>query len=394
VKKVALRGGGIVLAGGLAALAALASCSAVTTSDAARAFDGGVNDGGATGDANSPFGDAGATPFVEANAIVLVHAAGFPAFRVCFAGAPNDLPQPSVDVMPESNVVGVDVGTAVRLPPRHEKLGQAFVFPESVLRPLYPAYGGSGPTCDQVLNAQGTKPYAIDVGSVDRDLSRGVHALVLGGCQRKSIDANATTDRCGADWTAASGNLKLTTLTLTAYSRLGDARLPVQIVQLSPALQRRAQGRALGIAFGALGGGAAPAPFVEGAVPFGEAVPNPPAALDYSTTDVAAFATSGVFVTLGAALDDAGVPVDAGAGAAREIVIRQSLADIQKRSSPRSLPADWFSVASSYVVLSVGDTNPLLPDGGKDDDPRRALHLLAIPLATPDAGAATDDAGR
>ena len=47
-------------------------------------------------------------------------------------------------------------------------------------------------------------------------------------------------------------------------------------------------------------------------------------------------------------------------------------------------------------MLSVGDTDPRLGDGGHDDDPRRALHLLAVPLATPDAGATPSpgDAGQ
>jgi hypothetical protein len=100
-----------------------------------------------------------------------------------------------------------------------------------------------------------------------------------------------------------------------------------------------------------------------------------------------------VFVTLGAPIigdggSEAGTTSDAGADAGpREVLVRQSLADIQKLSSPRSLPADWFSVTSSYVLLSVGDPDPRLGDGGPDSDPRHALHLLAIPLATPDAGA-------
>lgn len=372
-----------------AALAALAACASIATSDSQPSSfaDGGARDAGSIADGGA-FADAAAsTPgaFVEANALVLVHAASFPAFRMCFEGAPNDLPQPSVDLMPDSNVVGVDVGTAVRLAARPETLGHAFVFPESVLRPLYPTFGGPGPSCAQLLKNSQIDQSAVDVGAVTADVSSGVHALVLAGCRAASIDPVASKARCGADWDAATGNLALRTLTLMAYARAGDTRLPVQLVQLSPALEGVAQGRALGLAFGVLEAGA-PAPFVEGAVPFGEAVPNPPAILDYAATDLASYATSGMFVTLGGALDDAGMPTGGDAGA-REVVIAQSLADIQKRSSPRSLPPDWFSAASSYVVLSVGDTDPRLSDGGRDDDPRRPLHLLAVPLATPDAGA-------
>jgi hypothetical protein len=400
VRKLALWGVGLGLASGIGAVLALAACSSTTTvADNTPNFeDSGPHEGGTTADGGS-FSDAGvATPsrLIEANALVLVHAAAFPAFRVCFEGATGDQPQPSVDLMPDSNVVGVDVGTAVRLAARPEKLGHAFVFPESVLRPLYPQSGGGGPSCEQLLNGA-IKQFAIDVGAVTADVSSGVHALVLTGCRAASVDPVASKDRCGADWAPATGNLALATLTLMAYARAGDTRLPVQLVQLSPALDRLASGRALGLAFGVLDGGAAgaaPSPLVEGAVPFGEAVPNPPAILDYAASDVASYATSGVFVTLGGALDDAGMPIGGDAGA-REILIAQSLADIQKRSSSRSLPSDWFSAASSYVVLSVGDTDPRLGDGGRDDDPRRALHLLAVPLATPDAGTSTGttDAG-
>lgn len=384
----------------LLALAALAACSSITTTaDSTPPIlqDGGSFEAGTPQDGGR-LADAGALSpgggFVEANALVLVHAAAFPAFRMCFEGAAGDLPQPSVDLMPDSNVVGVDVGTAVRLAARPETLGHAFVFPESVLRPLYPTFGGPGPSCSQLLNSSPTNKSAVDVGVVTANVSSGVHALVLTGCRASSIDPVASKNRCGADWNAATGNLALTTLTLMAYARAGETRLPVQLVQLSPALERRAAGRALGLAFGALdgggagGAGGAPVPFVEGAVPLGVPVPNPPAILDYAAADLGSYATSGIFVTLGGAIDDAGMPTGVDAGA-RETLVVQSLADIQKRSSPRSLPPDWFSAASSYVVLSVGDTDPRLSDGGRDDDPRRALHLLAVPLATPDAGAST-----
>ena len=380
-------------ASALVALGALAACSSLTSADATvlpLPSDAGFREGGPTSDGGS-FSDAGsAVPgasFVEANALVLVHAASFPAFRVCFEGAASDLPQPSVDLMPDSNVVGVDVGTAVRLAARPEMLGHAYVFPEAVLRPLYPTFGGaSGPSCALLLQNGSISKSAVDVGVVTADVSSGVHALVLTGCRAASIDPVASKNRCGAGRNAATGNLSL-----TAYARLGETRLPVQLVQLSPALEMRAAGRALGLAFGALDGGAAgaiPAPFVEGAVPFGVAVPNPPAVLDYAAADLGSYATSGIFVTLGGAVDDAGMPTGGDAGA-RETLVVQSLADIQKRSSPRSLPPDWFAAASSYVVLSVGDTDPRLSDGGRDDDPRRALHLLAVPLATPDAGTST-----
>lgn len=377
----AIRYGALALACGSLAALALVACASLDSAEATTVERGDAStasDAGATRIDGAAFPSVDAGAVIQANAIVLVHAAAFPAFRICFEGAQGEPPQPTDELMPESNVVGVDVGTAVRLPAHGGQLGRAFVFPESLLRPFYP--GGVGPTCQKLLTATATQAFAIEVGEVTDDVSSGVHALVLGGCRPANVDSMASTTRCGADWSATNGNLKLTTLPLKAYARVGATRLSVQLVQLSPALQQKAEGRALGLAFGSLEAGA-PAPFVEGAVTFGVALPDPPADLDYAATDLASYATTGLFMTLG----DAGSPLaDAGP---REVLVAQSLADIQKRSSPRSLPPDWFAAASSYVVLSVGDTDPRLGDGGRDEDPRRNLHLLAIPLATPDAGA-------
>lgn len=397
-KLVVIAGAAAIGASALAASVALVACgSALEDASATPNQDGGtpadastLRDSGIAADG----GAAGAT--IQANGIVLVHAASFPAFRVCFQGRAGDRPEPSTEVMPESNVVGVDVGTAVRLDPKIGVLGRAFVFAEADLRALYPTFGGDGPTCNTLLTT-GIGASAIEVGEIEEDLSFGVHALVLTGCRGAAKDTLATTQRCGDDWEAKratpNGNLQLRVISLQAFQRLGTTRLSFQIVQLSPGLGRLAAGRAVGISFGALDteGGAPPPPFVEGSLPFAKPVPNPPAVVDYTASDIGSYATSGVFVTLGGAVDDAGVTIDAGAEAgARELVFAQSLADIQKRSSPRSLPAEWFAVASSYVVISVGEPAPRLADGGADDDPRRALHLLAIPLAEPDSGARDD----
>lgn len=380
------------------AVFAVVSCSA--TSDSAGAFGDGSADGQSR-DGDS-FPDAGA-PLLSVNGVVLVHAASFPAFRICFEGTKEELPLPSTDVMPESNVVGVEVGTAVRLPPLStagaRPLGRAFVFPELALRGLYPTFGGfgAGPTCATVLQSHAAD--ATEVGEISSDLSSGLHALILQGCRPLAGDPQATTARCGDDWQASTGNLRLKALKLTAYMRRPEAPgFPVQIVQLSPGLERRRAGRSLGLAFGVLDreGGAPPAPFIQGNVPFGTPVPDPPAQLDYAASDLESYATSGVFVTLGKALDDAGAEIDGGLEAGTgEVVLSQSLEDIQRRSASRSLPPDWFAAASSYVVLSIGDTDPRFADGGPDKDERRALHLLAIPLAAPVAAPpAAPDASR
>lgn len=370
------------------AVAGTSSCS--SAADTSLGFEPGGFDGGFEGGL-TPSQDAGAPPSqLESNGIVLVHAASFPAFRICFDGALAARPLPDVDLMPDSNVVGIDVGTALRLPPRTGQLGRAFVFAEAAIRAQYPAFGGAGigPTCEELLTSN--KGDIIEVGSVTVDLGSGVHALVLRGCRNATLDPQASIDRCGKDWTAAAGNLQLQVVPLIAYQRPASVPgLPVQVIQLSPALAKLGSGRSLGISFGELEreGGPAPAPFIEGPLPFGQPVPTPPAVIDYDPGELAAYATSGVFVTVSGLLD--GGSPDAG----RQIVLAQSLQEIQQRSASRSLPSDWFAVASSYVILSVGDPKPVLMDGGPDDDPRRALHLLAIPLAAVDAGAPATDAG-
>jgi hypothetical protein len=381
VRKLALATA--VVAGAVLAVAACA------LSDEEAAFAP-VGDAAATPGEGGISSDAGGGGQLEANAIVLVHAASFPAFRICFENAQDELPQPSADLMPESNVVGLDVGTALRFPARSEILGRAFVYLESSLRALYPL-DGDGPTCAKLLTTS-IGAEALFVGEITESLARGVHALVLGGCRGTTADPTAGPERCGDDWSAASGNLRLRTIPLPAYARYDETRLPLQLLQLSPSLDRRAAGRALGLAVGTIDAGAdaLPTPIVEGAARLGVPVPTPPVQLAYAA-DLGSFATTGVFVTLGDTIGDAGAPLDAGqASEPRELVLAQSLADIQRRSSPRSVPPDWFATASSYVVVSLGDLDPRTADGGPDDDPRRALHLLAVPLGTPDAGIAAD----
>ncbi|MBX3191202.1 MAG: hypothetical protein KF819_29665 [Labilithrix sp.] len=313
---------------------------------------------------------------IEANGIVLVHAASFPAFRVCFVGLAAERAIPNDDVMPESNVAGVEIGTAVRLAPRKEPLGEAFVFEERALRstPLRDA------SCSDLLS--GTfRSNAIAVGEVTADVSRGVHLLVLAGCRGALADPYASVERCGPTWNPTSGNLALTTLPLPAYAAPGEGRLGVQIVQLSQGIAHRAGDRALGVAFGPLDD--AGAPFVEGPLPFGAPLPSVPATLEIPN-ELTDFDTTGVEVSV-ARSGDGGV-ADSG-DPDREILFRQSLADIQRRSAPRALPPDWYRAPSSYVVLALGEHDPRDPDGGgPDDDERRALHLVALPLAEPDAG--------
>ena len=71
----------------------------------------------------------------------------------------------------------------------------------------------------------------------------------------------------------------------------------------------------------------------------------------------------------------------------------ESLADIQKSSSPRDIPPSYYATASNYALLVLGDPNAKLADGGPDTDDRRALHVLAVPVVEPKSDGGADDGG-
>lgn len=354
------------------------------TAALACALTAGVNACGsvsdkASGEPTSPPGaspDAGLTrdagggssppTSIDVDGLLLVHAAAFPPFRICFDGARSALPLPS-DLMPSSNLPGVDVGAAVRVDAPKQTLGRAFVFKEETIRSLYFGTPTAGPKCGDLLTGA-LSGAGVEVAASLGDLSRGFHLLVLRG---------------------AEGSLRLEAITVTAFSRPSPAALPVQLVQLSNDLDALASTRELGLAVGSLDGGA-PLPLFEGTFEAGAPAPSVPVSFDLGDDAGASYAESGLFMTLGRALTDGGaldggaLP-DAGDAGAREIVLAQSFADIQDRSAPRSVPAAWFGARSSYLVLTIGDRDPKLPDGG-EADPRLRLHMLAMPMESRDAG--------
>lgn len=387
-----MRGKLVVAAGSLSAVALAVACGSADLSGFAA-----DRDGGGAGDAAGEFpsSDAGSTA-IPVDAIVLVHAAAFPAFRLCFEGRPADQPTPSADLMPSSNVVGLEVGGAVLLPAAEGPLGRAFLFDERTLRPFYPP-GKPGPTCDALLG--GNFPdKGVPVGDLQEDLAHGVHLLVLTGCRPTSSDVSATPARCGPDWTPLGGNLALKTIAVEAFARPRPSELPVQALLLSSAIAGAASGRAIGVAFGDVaddggslaGHGAARTTIAADLAPY-QPAPSAPIALVYDPSDVAAYASRGFVVSFAGGRDagaDAGGGADGGADAgAAQILFTQSLADVQRRSEPNAVPQTWYALGASYVLLALGDPDPRLPDGGADPDPGRAPHLLAMPLSAPDAGA-------
>jgi hypothetical protein len=122
---------------------------------------------------------------------------------------------------------------------------------------------------------------------------------------------------------------------------------------------------------------------------FGEASPSTPAQLPLASENQAIYETTGFRVSL----------VDKADGGAPTKLLDESLARIQKLSSPHDVPPSYYATASNYALLLLGDPDAKLQDGGPDTDDRRALHLLAVPVISPEAadggadGGAGDDAG-
>jgi hypothetical protein len=342
--------------------------------------------GGGTG-ADAGFGAAQGTPSDKGlapvdNAVILVHAAKSQSFRLCFENEIDRRPQPDSDVMPEANVVGVEVGSAVRLPPLKGPPGQVYLFEEPLIRAFYPAFGGAGagPTCKNLLENSNLQKLAQPLGTVTANLSQGVHLLVVRGCPSDSPLRRYTEAECGKGWTEGGGNLSVEEITLSGSTRPSDGILPVQVVNLSQPLESARGQRDVLVTFGDL---AQPtgqhAPIVANPILYGNAQPTTPAQLSYPSTDTAVYASLGVRVTL-AAPD----------GGAATKLLDESLAQIQKQSSPRDLPNSYYAAASNYALLMLGDPDAKLADGGPDDDERRTLHFLAVPVIEPKNDGGTD----
>lgn len=348
------------------------------------------NAGGTASDASAASPNREDEPLVD-NAVILVHAAKSQAFRLCF-GAKDEVdrrPQPDSEVMPEANVVGVEVGAAVRIGPLSGKPGDVYLFEEPLIRAYYPAFGGAGqgPKCSDLLASPSLGALAIKIGTVDVDLSKGVHLLVVKGCPANSPLRTFDVGQCGADWTDAKGNLAVKEVGLSGIKRSSADVLPAQVVNLSQQLDSQRAGRSLVVSFGNADDTGAPRVAVAtNPVLFGDPSPTSPARLSYTSSDTAIYETLGFRVAFATNPPDAGADAGSDGGTVVTTVLDQSLARIQKVSSPRDVPPTYFAAASSFALLLLGDP-AVAPDAGADEE-RQGLHFIAIPIALPkiDAG--------
>ena len=328
------------------------------------------------------------------NAVILVHAAKAQSFRLCFANELDRRPQPDSDVMPEANVVGVEVGSTVRLGPLAGAPGEVFMFDEPSIRAFYPQFGGAGtgPTCGALLSASNPlNKSAVKLGAIDKNLHTGVHLLVVRGCPGDGALRQFSVAECGAGWTKDNGNLGITEIELNGAERPQDGTLSAQIVNLSQPLDSQRAARDVVVSFGDLtASGAKLEDLVTNPKLFGRAAPQQPAQLKYPSQDPAVFGSAGFRVSYRPAPGDPGGEVK---------VLEQTLEKIQELSAPRDVPRVYYGAASNYALLLLGDPNALLGDGGPDSDYRRNLHFLAVPVVEPKpdggtgAGPATLDGG-
>ena len=380
--------GHLMRLGALAAIVSGAVACGFAASDSA--FGGGTSedpnaqDAGAFG-SPSPSGSSDLGP-VD-NAIVLVHAAKSAAFRLCFTNDLFRLPLPDLETMPNANVVGVEVGSAVRLPPLKGAPGDVYLFDEPLIRAFYPVGGGPGPDCASLLSSSNDlSKVAVKLGTITKNLSTRVHLLVVKGCPGNGPIDKYTAEECGSDWDPVVGNRAIDEIELKGANRSANGPLPAQIVNLSKQLDNLKGERDLVIRFGDLKAEDALLSTVVSAPPlFGGASPTTPAQLIFPSTDPASYTTYGLRV---------GFESDGGADAGA-MVLDQPLDLIQAQSSPQDLPNTYYAAASNYAFLLLGDPSPTLGDGGPDPDEKHKLHMLAIPVISPsaDAGADSVDGG-
>jgi hypothetical protein len=296
--------------------------------------------------------------------------------------------------MPEANVVGVEQGSIVRIDPLTKAPGRIIVVREKDWRghderkcsEIF-SVGADGTITGQDLDVgtafRVTEPVAQPVGVSQAEL------LVIHGCGvQNTLDTldqvaagEASSERCGAGWTAAKGNIGAKTMPLQAsFATPTDKLIPAQLINAAPAIEAL-KGSAT-VTFGESGKpgrnlGLGPT-FQAGAQ----------LELDVNQTVLASYATLGFDVAVKVGTDT--------------VTATQTLADVQSLSAPSETPSHYYRSASNYALLLLGDpTHKPTLDGGGDNpayNPRRALHILAVPVLDPtkqDAGApdASTDSG-
>jgi hypothetical protein len=375
----------------LAFLGAVSACGSL--SNAASGFGG-----------SSGGGDAGGQPDAETDVTIFPDApagdvappdappdAGLPPPGVLFVQASPSLPDqvfcwsvggvgpsmtdrayPSATPMPASNYPGVPVGGAAALGDASSMLGGALTVWALDASAVAKATQGADCThtnacsCFNLMQSGGVDTSAkhqmppIPSGTI---VPGATVVLWVRGCL--ASDPNASVQRCGADWSLATGNLRMD------YASVPGALLPapdagvlaVQAAQLSPALASLAGDAGAVVSFGAQG--AADASVVTTLNAPDQILPSAP--LQVATRiPLASFGQLGFSVDVG------------GDGGAH---LWMSLAQSLDLVDPTQDPSQYFAQPTSYLVTVIGDPAGAPPVGSPDAAyDGTGLHLLVLPL--------------
>jgi hypothetical protein len=364
-----------------AGIVAIVACASMDSGES-----GSPSNGGDAGNRDERAAAPGAsTDQPSASGVVLVHGAAFPAFRLCFENLPDLPPQPDSKVMPEANVVGVEMGSVVRIDPLVAP-GKVYVINESEVRTGLgdPSRGRCGDLVSKTASNRLTEDndYHVIPESITQPLGNGhVQLLAITGCGSQAFlnSLGTPSSSCGAGWDAIKGNLKARVVDVPAASRAGET-VPVQVFAMSSAIEAFRKEGTLAVSFGKLADGSLATKLDPGAAYVG----GPPTQITFDAADSAVYGTHGFRVEV----------TPPGAATAR---VNQSLADVQQLSAPNDLPTTYFRAASSYALVLLGDPahTAQLPDGGANADfsARRAVHFVAVPVLEPTAGDAGADGG-
>lgn len=356
----------------LGALGALSIACGMSSESAFGLGDNGPNssaDGGSSsGSSGAGLADGGKAPeSVSPDGIILVHAGASPSFRLCFAGNADIQPQPDATVMPAANVVGVEVGSAVRIAPLKNVPGKVKLYSVGLIKGLYS--NGNKPTCAD-LAAQVSAELEINLGEIKEDLSRGLHILAVTGCPQNNGTIDRTAAQCGPDFVGTKANYSIRHIPIPPEGAAQAFR--ARVMNLSRPAESARGASSLDVAFtapteadaGDAGDGGADTKVATG-VAYLEA-PTSSVPLKVTSPDESYYANAKFTVTAG-----------------NKTLLTQTLADVQKLSQPDEVPSTYFSHASSYLMMLVGDPAPKLANGDADPDPLRNLHFLAIPVVDP-----------
>jgi hypothetical protein len=363
-------------ASSLALVAAAVACGA----DARSAFEGAPSsDAGPSSGADS--GDFGPPVVGAASGVVILHAAAFPSFRLCFENYPELAPQPDTALMPAANVVGVEVGSVIRIGALESPPGKVYVIDQREVRAT------PGDPLERKCGAlMGDRSFGVNhkyqvAGEITTPLGvENVDVLAITGCGGGAWlnELGISSSDC-SDWDPTAGSLRARTVPLLPTNAATDTSLPVQVVHMAPLLEStRDPNTAIEVTFGAI------AP--NGGLPLGQRVASSPplfeagapTTLAVDQTDEAFFGSRGFRIALrSTALEGDGEPV-------ATFFVDQSLAEVQALSSPLTVPTTYYRTASNYALLLLGDPRieRTYTDGGANPtyDARRAVHLLAVPV--------------